>query len=158
MLFFILLADLAGVGSTLIGRLVVLGSALLLTVVVVEATFLVAVPVAAASADTATISTAFSFSNGVFSRVFPLAPAPLLFAATGAALWNRSILRRGWAVSALVIAGLFEVAGIAAIFSSIGLIFAVAMSVVQGIWILVAAITLGVEGRKTADPAPSHAG
>jgi hypothetical protein len=81
-------------------------------------------------------------SNGVFVRVFPLAPAPALFGATAAVLVNGAVIRRPFAWAALAIAVLFELAGIAAIFSTIGLIFAIVMSIVQEIWIIAAAIAL----------------
>jgi hypothetical protein len=45
-------------------------------VVVIEAALLEAVPMAAANGDQAIVATAFALSNGVFARIFPLAPAP----------------------------------------------------------------------------------
>ena len=91
--------------------------------------------------DPATVASTFALSNGVFSRIFPLAPAPLLFAGIGFAL-QPAVLPPGFARSARVVAGLFLAAGVAAIFGPPGLIFAIVMSVVQAIWILAAAATL----------------
>lgn len=140
--FFLVLVQLSGARDRLAGAAALVGCALLLAVVVIEAALLEAVPVAAAAGDHATVATAFALSNGVFARVFPLAPAPLLFAATGAALLPSAVLPRIFGHSALVVAALFVLAGIAAIFGTPGLVFAVVMSVVQALWILTAAIAL----------------
>ncbi|WP_434315482.1 hypothetical protein [Leifsonia sp. P73] len=119
---------------------------------VIEAALLIAVPMAAAAGSAAGVSTAFTLSNGVFARVFPLAPAPLLFAATGLALRFTSVLPRAFGPLALVVAGLFVASGIAAIFSTAGLIAAIAMSILQEVWIVAAAIALLLRAR-TADAA-----
>lgn len=86
------------------------------------------------------MATAFALSNGVFARIFPLAPAPLLFAGLGIALRRSSIMSDLLGTGALIIAVLFIVAGLAAIFSTAGLILAIIMSIVEAVWILVAAI------------------
>src|SRR5262249_2901612 len=93
----------------------------------------------AAAGDAATVSTAFNLSNGVFARVFPLAPAPLIFAGLAAVLWPGNVLPNWLSRSAFVVAALFEMAGIAAIFGSAGPIFAMVMSIAQEFWILAAA-------------------
>lgn len=155
--FFLMLASLTGRGSWLVGRLVTIGCALLLGVVVIEASFLIAVPMAAAAGANAAVTTAFVLSNGVFARVFPLAPAPLLFAAIGLALRNTAVLPRSFAWLALVVAGLFELAGIAAIFGTFGLIFAIAMSILQEVWIVAAAIALLVRRSEAVGARHAHA-
>jgi hypothetical protein len=141
-LFFLVLRELSRARQTLPGAVVTVGSALLLAVVLVEAALLVAVPVGAAAGDAATVSTTFTLSNGVFARVFPLAPAPLVFGGLGVLLLSGDVLPRGFALTALGLAVLFELAGIAAIFSSVGLIFAIVLSIVQEIWIVAAAVAL----------------
>ncbi|MDT0466862.1 hypothetical protein RM764_28300 [Streptomyces sp. DSM 41699] len=130
------------------GLVTLVGCAVLLAVVLIEAALLEAVPAAAHAKDAATVATAFALSNGVFARIFPLAPAPLLFIGIGYAL-RPSVLHKRYANSAKVVAALFVVAGIAAIFGTPGLIFAIVMSVVQAIWILTAAIGLSVSSRRT---------
>jgi hypothetical protein len=153
-LFFLVLLQLSGARARLAGALTLVGSALLLSVVTVEAALLEAVPGAAAAGDQATVATTFALSNGVFARIFPLAPAPLLFAGVGLALRCAQVLPRFYARSALVVAGLFVLSGIAANFGTPGLIFAIAMSGVQAIWIAAAAITLAVS--RPADATPSN--
>ncbi len=110
---------------------------------VIEAALLIAVGVAAFNHDSVTVATTFSLSNGVFVRVFPLAPAPLVFLGVGLSLVHSDILPRAFGQSALVLAALFEVAGIAAIFGTVGVVLAVVMSITEAIWIAAAAIALG---------------
>lgn len=140
--FFLVLLQLTGARARLAGAAALTGAALLLAVVTVEAALLEAVPIAAAAGDHATVATTFALSNGVFARIFPLAPAPLLFAAIGFALRGARVLPSFFARTAMVVAGLFVLAGGAAIFGTPGLIFAIVMSGVQAIWIAAAAISL----------------
>jgi hypothetical protein len=140
--FFLVLLQLSGARGRLGGAIALTGCAVLLSVVVIEAALLEEVPLAAANADQGTVATAFALSNGVFTRIFPLAPAPLVFAGTGLALSGTSVLPRAFARSALVIAGLFLVAGAAAVFGTPGLILGIVMSVAQAVWTLAAAIAL----------------
>ncbi|MGI5133868.1 hypothetical protein [Streptomyces sp. CA-106110] len=142
-LFFLTLLDHSGTVRQLAGLVTLVGCAVLLAVVLIEAALLEAVPAAAHAKDAATVATTFALSNGVFARIFPLAPAPLVFIGIGYAL-RPCVLRKRYADSAKVVAALFVVAGIAAVFGTPGLIFAIVMSVVQAIWILTAAIALNV--------------
>lgn len=145
--FFLTLLNLSATARRLSGLATIVGCALLLSVVVVEAALLEAVPMAAAAGDSGTVATTFALSNGVFARIFPLAPAPLLFAGIGFAL-EPAVLRPAFARSALIVAALFVVAGIAAIFGTPGLIFAIVMSVVQALWILTAGVALTLSARR----------
>jgi len=138
--FFLVLLQLSGARGTLAGSATLIGCALLLSVVMIEAAVLEAVPVAAANGDQATVATAFTLSNGVFARIFPLAPAPLVFAGIGFALSGTSILPRMFVRTAVLIAGLFLIAGLAAVFATAGLILAIVMSVAEAVWIAAAAI------------------
>jgi len=140
--FFLVLLQLSGNRATLAGSATITGCALLLSVVMIEAALLEAVPVAAANGDRATVATAFALSNGVFARIFPLAPAPLVFAGIGFALSGTGVLPRVFARTALLIAGLFLIAGLAAVFAAAGLVLAIVMSVVEAVWIAAAAIAL----------------
>jgi hypothetical protein len=150
--FFLVLVQLAGAQRHLAGLITIVAVALLLTVVVVEAAMLVAVPFGAANDDTATVATTFALSNGVFVRVFPLAPAPAVFAGVAAVLLRSRVLARGFAWTAFTVAGLFELAGIAAMFSTAGLILAIVMSIAQELWIIAAAVGLGLAARVAVIP------
>jgi hypothetical protein len=136
---------------TLAGSATLIGCAVLLSVVAVEAAMLEAVPVAAANHDLATVATGFEFASGVFVRIYPLLPAPLVFAGIGFALSGTSVLPRAFARTAVLISGLFLVAGLAAVFGTAGVIFATVMSVVEAIWIPAAAIAFA---RATARTRP----
>jgi hypothetical protein len=151
--FFLVLVQLAGAQRDLAGLITIVAVALLLAVVVVEAAMLVAVPFGAANNDAAMVTTTFAMSNGVFVRVFPLAPAPAVFAGVATVLFRSRVLPMGFAWTALVVAALFELAGIAAIFSTAGLVLAIGMSIAQELWIIAAAVGLGVAARVAVIPA-----
>jgi hypothetical protein len=148
-LFFLLLLQLSGARRTLAGSATIVGCAVLVAVVAIEAVLLEEVPLAAANGDHATVATAFALSTGgVFARIFPLAAAPLVFGGIGFALSGTRVLPRFFARSAVVIAGLFLVAGFAAMFGSAGLTFAIVMSIAEAVWILAAAIAFAwAQGR-----------
>ncbi len=144
--FLLVLLQRSGARRTLAGAATLTGCALLLSVVVIEAAMLEAVPIAAANGDQATVATGFALSNGVFTRIYPLAPAPLVFAGIGFALYRTGILPRVFARAAVLIAGLFLIAGLAAVFGTAGLILATVMSVAEALWIAAAAIAFARAG------------
>jgi hypothetical protein len=150
--FFLVLVQLAGAQRYLAGLITIVAVALLLTVVVIEAAMLVAVPFGADNNDVATVAATFALSNGVFVRVFPLAPATAVFAGVAAVLFRSHVLAVGFAWAALAIAALFELAGIAAIFSAAGLILAILLSIAQEAWIVAAAVGLGLAARAAVIP------
>jgi len=143
-LFFLALLQLSGRRNEIEGLIILLGAAVLLAIVLVEAALLEAVPIAAAADDQATVATTFALSNGVFARIFPLAPAPLIFAGISVALRDGRLIPAPFANAALVIAVLFVVAGVLAIFGTAGLILAIVMSVVEAVWILAAGIAFAI--------------
>jgi hypothetical protein len=158
-LFFLALLMLSDAQLSFAGLVTIVGCAVLLSVVLIEAALLEAVPIAAHAGDTATVATTFALSNGVFARIFPLAPAPMVFAGIGYAL-RPAALSTAYARSARIVAAAFVIAGIAAVFSTIGLILAIVMSVVQAFWILAAAIALARSARparqRPAGQPPRH--
>ena len=149
--FLLILLQRSGARRTLAGSATLTGCALLLSVVAIEAALMEAVPVAAANGDQATVATAFALSNGVFARIYPLAPAPLVFAGIGFALSRTTILPRIFARTAVLISGLFLIAGLAAVFTTAGLILAIVMSVVEAVWIAAAAIALARTAARQGD-------
>ena len=142
--FLLILLQLSGARRTLAGSATLIGCAVLLSVAAVEAAMLEAVPVAAANADHATVATGFELASGVLVRIYPLIPAPLVFAGIGFALYRTSILPRAFARTAVLISALFLLAGLAAVFGTAGLIFATVMSFAEAIWIPAAAIALAL--------------
>jgi hypothetical protein len=140
--FFLAIVQLAGAATRLSGLLVIVASAALLGLVLVEAALLMEVPLAAANGDTATVVTTFDLSNGVFARVFPLAPASAAYVGLGAVILGSSVLHRWFGYVAVGLGLAFEVAGIVALFTIVGLVLAIILSVVQELWIIAAAVAL----------------
>ncbi len=145
--FFLTVLQLAGATSRLPGLLTILALAALLSVVLLESAFLVAVPMAAASGDVGTVRTTFALSNGVFVRVFPLAPASASFIGLGVVILGSTVLNRWFGYFAAGLGAAFELVGVAAIFSGVGLILAIVLSIVQEFWIFAAAIALLLSAR-----------
>jgi hypothetical protein len=150
--FFLSLVLLSAPTAGLADQVAVLGAGLLVATVVVEAAFLVAVPVAAGSGDPATAMTMFTLSNGVFVRVFPLAPASATLIAVGLVLRRSGVLGARLATAALALGAAFEIAGLVAIVSPAGVVGGAILSVGQGLWVVVAAVSLWQAG------APRRAG
>ena len=144
-LFFMALLHLTGRRDHAAARVVYVGGAVLLGVVLIEAALLEAVPMAAANGDRSTVAVTFALSNGVFARIFPLAPAPMVFAGIGLALPGTALLPAPMVTAALVIALLFVLAGVAAIFGTAGLILAIVMSIVEAVWILSAGLAVAAK-------------
>ena len=140
--FFLGLVLLAGALNRLPGIVVVVAATALLAVVLIESAFLVAVPMAASSGDLAGVSTTFDLSNGVFVRVFPLAPSTATYIALGIVLLPSAVLARPFAYAALAIGVAFEVAGLASIFTSWAVIAAAVMGAAQAAWVVAAAVAL----------------
>jgi hypothetical protein len=139
---FAAILTLAHAYASLPGLLALLMSAVLLSTVVIEAVLLVAVPIAAVNGDAATAATTFALSNGVFARVFPMAPASATLIALGLVIVHSEVaaLRIGRAAIALGVA--FELAGLLAILSPVGLVVVVVLSVAQCVWLVAASLSI----------------
>ena len=159
--FFLALAGMTGALSRLPGALVAVGAGALLAVVLIESALLVAVPMAAASGDLATVSTTFALSNGVFVRVFPLAPSSLTYVALGIVIARSQVLPRSLGYAAIGLGATFEVGGIAAVFTSWAVPALAVLGAAQALWIIAAAARLwwaadGEPGElREASPAPT---
>jgi hypothetical protein len=140
--FFLAIVALAGASTRLPGLVVIVASAALLGLVLVEAALLMEVPLAAANGDSATVVTTFDLSNGVFARVFPLAPASAAYVGLGAVILGSSVLHRWFGYAAVGLGLAFELAGLVALFTIVGLILAIVLSVAQELWIITAAVAL----------------
>lgn len=141
---FLVIIRLARATDEIAGLLTLIASGVLLATVVVEAAFLVAVPIAASAGDATTANAMFTLSNGVFVRVFPLAPASATFVGLGIVLLRSPVLGRGFGYGALALGVAFEVAGALAIVSVAGIVFAIVLSVGQGLWVVAAAASVGM--------------
>jgi uncharacterized membrane protein YoaT (DUF817 family) len=146
-IFFLALVRMTGAAGGLPATLVIVTAASLLSIVLVESAFMVAVPLAAAADDTATVATTFALSNGVFVRVFPLAPSSATYIALGLALLSRGPLHRGFGYAAITIGAAFELGGIVAIVSSPAVVVLAVLAAGQALWVAGAAIALWRSAR-----------
>ena len=152
LVFFLAIVQLAGAAARLPGLVVIVASGALLGLVLVEAALLMEVPLAAANGDSATVMTTFGLSNGVFARVFPLAPASATYVGLGAVILGSRILDRWFGYVAIGLGVAFEAAGIVGLFALVGLILAIILSVAQELWIVAAAIALWRSAGSLAQP------
>jgi hypothetical protein len=148
---FLALVRQSGAALALDGMVTSLAAAVLLATVVIEAAFLVAVPMAASAGDGGTASSMFTLSNGVFLRVFPLAPASATLIALGLVLRRSNLLGAPLAAIALGLGIAFELAGIAAIAVPGALAALAILSAGQALWVVAAGVRLGT-AAPTRDP------
>lgn len=141
-IFFLALVRMTGAASGLPATLVAVAATSLLSIVLAESAFMVAVPMAAAAGDTGTVATTFALSNGVFVRVFPLAPASATYIALGFTLLSSGPIHRGFGYAAIALGTVFELGGIAAIFSNAALIVLAVLAAGQALWVAAAAVAL----------------
>lgn len=146
-IFFVALVRMTGAAGGLAATLVIVTAASLLSIVLVESAFMVAVPMAASSGDTATVATTFALSNGVFVRVFPLAPSSATYIALGLALLSHGPLHKGFGYAAIAIGSMFELGGIVAIISSPALVVLAVLAAGQALWVAAAAVALWRSAR-----------
>ena len=82
-------------------------------------------------------------SNGVFVRVFPLAPASATLIGLGAILRRGEVLDSRFGTAALAIGEAFLIGGLISVVTPAGLILVGVLSVSQAGWTALAAISLG---------------
>jgi hypothetical protein len=140
--FFLSLVWLAGAQNRFPGMLVMAAATALLSIVLVQSALMVAVPMAASAGDNATVATTFALSNGVFLRIYPLGPSSATYLALGLMVLTSGLLNRWYGYAALGFGAGFELAGIAAVFSSAALIVIAVLAAGQVLWIV--AVAAGV--------------
>ncbi len=148
-IFFLALVHQAGGTARLAGVLTLLGSAVLLAVVLIEGVFTIDLAQAAADGHQQASLTSFDVMT-VFTHVYPIAPAPLIFLALGTVLLGSRVLPRAFAYLALALGGAFEIMGLVGLFT----VPAVTLIplVLQAVWVVAAAIALLVTAGKVANP------
>lgn len=149
-IFFLALVQRAGASTKLAGVLTLLGSAVLLGVVLIEGVFTIDLAQAAADGHQATSVTSFDLMS-VFSHIYPIAPAPVIFLALGTVLVGTHILPRIFGYLALFLGTAFAIIGLVGLFTT-PLLTLIPLAL-QGIWIVAAAITLLIHAGKTPKPA-----
>lgn len=138
-IFFLALVHRAGAAGRLAGMLTMLGSAVLLAVVLIEGVFTMDLAQAAANGHQVTSLTSFDLMT-VFTHIYPIVPAPLIFLALGTVLLGSPLLPRIFGSLAVGLGVAFEVVGLVCLFVVPWL--ALVVLSFQTLWTLAAAITL----------------
>ena len=145
-IFVLALVHLAGSSQTFAGRLVLLVSGVILALSLAEGTFILAAVQSGSNGHLESAVTAVDMGS-VFVHIFLLAPS--LFLVMGFALLETTILPGVFVISALVLGILFQVLGVAGLFSDTALTMVIFVLLAQNIWTLAAAVSILV--RKPRD-------
>jgi hypothetical protein len=151
-IFFLALVQRAARTASLAGLLTIVGSAVLLAVVLVEGVFTIDLAQAAVSGHPTTSLASFDIMS-VFTYVYPIVPAPVIFLALGTILLGSHLLPRVLGYLAFGLGIAFAVVGLIGLFTT-SLLTIVVLSL-QALWVLAAAITLLVRPGKEFDSAKS---
>lgn len=146
--FFLALVQRAGRTASLAGLLTIVGSAVLLAVVLVEGVFTIDLAQAAVTGHPTTSLASFDIMS-VFTYVYPIVPAPVIFLALGTILLGSHLLPRVLGYLAFGLGIAFVVVGLIGLFTT-SLLTLVVLSL-QALWVLAAAITLLVNSGKVSN-------
>jgi hypothetical protein len=136
--FFLALVQRARAVTRLAGLLTILGSAALLAVVLIEGVFTIGLAAAAVN-EQQTASLTFFVIMTVFTYLYPIVPAPVIFLALGTILLGSHLLPRVFGYLAFILGIAFAVVGLVGLFTT-SLLTIVVLSL-QALWVLAAAIT-----------------
>jgi hypothetical protein len=143
-IFFVALAQRAGRAGSLAGLLTIVGSSVLLAVVLVEGVFTIDLAQAAVSGHATTSLASFDIMS-VFTYVYPIVPAPVIFLALGTILLGSSLLPRVFGYLAFGLGIAFAVVGFIGLFTTS--LLTIAVLSLQALWVLAASITYLVSSR-----------
>jgi hypothetical protein len=136
--FFLALVQRAGATTRLAGLLTSLGSAVLLAVVLIEGVFTLDLAQAAVNGHLVTSLTSFDIMT-VFTYIYPIVPAPVIFLSLGTILLGSQLLPRVFGYLALALGIAFAIVGLVALFTTP--ILTIVVLSLQALWVLAAAIT-----------------
>jgi hypothetical protein len=142
--FFLALVQRASRTASLAGLLTIVGSAVLLAVVLVEGVFTIDLAQAAVSGHPTTSLASFDIMS-VFTYVYPIVPAPVIFLALGTILVSSRILPRAFGLLAFGLGIAFAVVGLVGLFTTS--LLTIGVLSLQGLWVLAAAITFMVRSK-----------
>ena len=142
-LFAIAIVHLAGATTRLMGWMTMFGGSILVMTSLVEVTFYLS----AVNGNPATTGLISLDLISAVQHVFSMVAAPALFLPLGAVILGSRVLPHAFGYLAFVLAGIFAILGIVALFSPIQSVVNILASV-QGLWWLIAAITLLVSTGK----------
>jgi hypothetical protein len=146
--FFLALVQRAGATTRLAGLLTIVGSAVLLAVVLIEGVFTLDLAQAAVNGHQVTSLTSFDIMT-VFTYIYPIVPAPVIFLALGTILLGSGLLPRVFGFLAFGLGIAFAVVGLVALFTTP--ILTIVVLSLQALWVLAAAITLLVQAGTAFD-------
>jgi hypothetical protein len=147
-IFFLALVQRAGATARLAGLLTIVGSAVLLAVVLIEGVFTIDLAQAAANGHQVTSLTSFDIMT-VFTYIYPIVPAPVIFLALGTILLGSDLLPRVFGLLAFGLGIAFAVVGLIALFTTP--ILTIVVLSFQALWVLAAAIMWLVRARTVSD-------
>jgi hypothetical protein len=147
-IFFLALVQRAGRTASLAGLLTIVGSAVLLAVVLIEGVFTIDLAQAAANGHLVTSLTSFDLMT-VFTYIYPIVPAPVIFLGLGTILLGSHLLPRVFGFLAFGLGMAFAVVGLIALFTTP--ILSIVVLSLQALWVLAAALTLLVGSGKAFD-------
>ena len=149
-IFFLALVQRANRTTSLAGLLTIVGSAVLLAVVLVEGVFTIGLAQAAVSGHPTTSLASFDIMS-VFTYVYPIVPAPVIFLALGTILLGSHLLPKVFGYLAFGLGIAFAVVGLVGLFTT-SLLTIVVLSL-QALWVLAAAIAFLVfSGSEPVSP------
>ena len=146
--FFLALVQRSGRTASLAGLLTIVGSAVLLAVVLVEGVFTIDLAQAAVSGHPTTSLTSFDIMS-VFTYVYPIVPAPVIFLALGTILLGSPLLPRAFGYLAFGLGIAFAVVGLIGLFTTS--LLTIAVLSLQALWVLATAITLLARSGTVSD-------
>jgi hypothetical protein len=146
--FFLALVQKSGATARLAGLLTTVGSAVLLAVVLIEGVFTIDLAQAAANGHLETSLTSFDLMT-VFTYIYPIVPAPVIFLGLGTILLGSRLLPRVFGFLAFGLGIAFAVVGLIALFTTS--ILSIIVLSLQALWVLAAAITLLVSAGTAPD-------
>lgn len=147
-LFAIAIVHLAGAATRLMGWMTMFGGGILVMTSLVEVTFYLS----AVNGNPATTGLISLDLISAVQHVFSMVAAPAVFLPLGAVILGSRVLPHVFGYLALVLAGIFAILGIVALFSPIQSVVNILASV-QGLWWVIAAITLLVSTEKVYNTA-----
>jgi hypothetical protein len=144
-IFALALVHLAGVSNEFAGRLILLVSGVILTLSLAEGTFVLGAMQAGENGHPASALTCLDLAS-VFVHIFLLAPS--LFLVLGAAIWRTDILPKIFSRLAIMLGCLFQILGIAGLFSKTAITVVIIVLLLQNLWTLAASCTLIIRSAK----------
>ena len=145
-IFALALVHLANRWNSFAGRLVLVASTVILVLSLAEGTFILAAIQAGDNGHDASAVTCVDLAN-VFIHIFLLAPS--LFLVLGYSLLKSPLLPSAFPVIALVLGILFQVLGVAGLFSNTALMIVIFILLAQNLWTICASVALIVRSRSS---------